>query len=87
MPRTDRGEAGATLGCIVNRRDRRRGGDPVERLQEEARWSGFTNSWKRTFRGDSRRARVFALAWVWMFVAIAFIGLTIAIISAFAYSR
>src|SRR4029450_7428021 len=42
-------------------------GDPVERLQEEARWSGFTNSWHRSFEGGSGRARVFALVWVGMF--------------------
>jgi hypothetical protein len=65
---------------IVNRRERREGGYPVERLQEEARWSGFTNSWNRSFRGGSRRARVFALAWVGVFIAIALIGLVISII-------
>ncbi|HYV02170.1 MAG TPA: hypothetical protein VEM93_07535 [Actinomycetota bacterium] len=71
----------------MNRRERRNGGDPVESLQQEARWSGFTNSWNRTFHADSRRARVFALAWVLLFVAIAFIGLTITIFSAIASAK
>jgi hypothetical protein len=26
---------------------KQRGDDPVARFQEEARWSGFTNSWSR----------------------------------------
>jgi hypothetical protein len=30
-------------------------------------WSGFTNSWNRSFEGGSRRARVFALMWVGTF--------------------
>jgi hypothetical protein len=66
---------------IVNRRERRQGEDPVERLQEEARWSGFTNSWNRSFRGGSRRARVFALVWVGVFIVIALIGFILTIIA------
>jgi hypothetical protein len=65
----------------VNRRERRQGGDPVERLQEEARWSGFTNSWNRSFRVGSRRARVFALVWAGVFIVIALIGFILTIIA------
>ena len=65
----------------MNGRERRQGEDPVERLQEEARWSGFTNSWNRSFRGGSRRARVFALVWVGMFIVIALIGFILTIIA------
>jgi hypothetical protein len=72
---------------MANRRERRKGNDPVESLQEEARWSGFTNSWSRRFRGRSRRARLVGLAWVGVVVAIAFIGLIITIISAMASAR
>jgi hypothetical protein len=65
----------------VNRRERRQGGDPVERLKEEAQWSGFTHSWNHRFRGGSRRARVFALVWAGVFIVIALIGFILTIIA------
>jgi hypothetical protein len=36
----------------------RLGDDPVARLQEEARWSGFTNNWSRRVYGSRRAKRV-----------------------------
>jgi hypothetical protein len=36
-------------------------------VSRKRRWSGFTNSWNRSFEGGSRRARVFALVWLGTF--------------------
>ena len=45
---------------------KRRGEDPVARLQEEARWSSFTNSW-------SRRVAPGAPRWVRRMIITAFV--------------
>jgi hypothetical protein len=57
--------------------EKRRGDDPVARLQEEARWSGFTNSWSRRVYG-SRRAKRIILVY---FGALLAIGIVAAFLS------
>jgi hypothetical protein len=56
----------------MTRRDRRaRGIDPVRRFQDEADWSGYTNSWSR-IASPSKRARAFVLG---MFGFVVLVGI------------
>jgi hypothetical protein len=48
---------------------KRRGEDPVARLQEEARWSSFTASWSRQTGGGPR--------WVRRLIIVAFVLLLV----------
>jgi len=57
---------------------KRRGDDPVARLQEEARWSSFTNSWSR--RVAPRAPRWVRRTIIAAFVLMAVVGGTVGII-------
>jgi hypothetical protein len=52
---------------------KRRGDDPVARLQEMARWSSFTNSWSRTV-APGRAPRWFRRTIIAAFVLMAVVG-------------
>jgi hypothetical protein len=56
---------------------KRRGEDPVARLQEEARWSSFTNSWSRRVAPGAPRwvRRMIIAAFVLMAVVGGVVGL------------
>jgi hypothetical protein len=57
---------------------KRRGEDPVARFQEEARWSGFTNSWSRS--GAPPVPRWVRRMIIAAFVIMAVVGLVVGLI-------
>jgi hypothetical protein len=57
---------------------KRRGEDPMARLQEEARWSGFTNSWSRS--GAPPVPRWVRRMIIAAFVVMAVVGLVVGLI-------
>ena len=64
---------------------KRRGENPVARLQEEARWSGYTNSWSRGGAPPAARwARRIIIA---AFVVMAVVGLVVGLIGLLTEDR
>lgn len=63
---------------------KQRGEDSVARLQEEARWSGFTNSWSRRWAPPAPRwARRLIIT---AFVVMAVVGLVVGLIGLFVHT-
>jgi len=58
-----------------------KGDDPVSRLQEEANWSSFTNSWSRRIRGGAPWARTFLIVCIWTLLIASIVGAVITIAS------
>jgi hypothetical protein len=58
---------------------KRRGEDPVARLQERARWSGFTNEWSSTV-APGTAPRWFRRIIIAAFVVMAVVGLVVGLI-------
>ena len=58
---------------------KRRGEDPVARLQEAARWSTYTNSWSR-LRAPGRPPRWVRQIIIAAFVVMAVLGLVVGLI-------
>jgi hypothetical protein len=58
---------------------KRRGEDPVARLQEAARWSSYTNSWSR-LRAPGRPPRWVRRIIIAAFVVMAVVGLVVGLI-------
>ncbi len=54
--------------------------DPVAQLQEEARWSSFTNSWSRPARGRPAWVRRFLIAVIMLLLLGAVIGAVVSIV-------
>lgn len=64
---------------------KRQGEDPVARLQEEARWSGYTNAWSRGGAPPAPRwvRRIIIAA----FVVMAVVGLVVGLIGLLTHDR
>jgi hypothetical protein len=54
--------------------------DPVAQLQEEARWSSFTNSWSRPARGGPRWVRRFLIGVILLVFVTSVIGAVVSIV-------
>jgi len=54
--------------------------DPVAQLQEEARWSSFTNSWSRPARGGPRWVRRFLIAVILLVIVTSAFGAVVSIV-------
>ena len=54
--------------------------DPVAQLQEEARWSSFTNAWSRPPRGGPRWVRRILIAVILLMIVASVIGAIVSIV-------